>query len=159
MPKYLTETGTIYHTISRHKLNPNVDKRNKPRHLLISVAMMVMLCHTLNSLSSGVARVIFPSSALMLNCLSRSVWRSMENLQNRYICNLFQHLHDPYVPWQTFSNPWRAIVVKSNELGNSVASSFVKQMTEQGTRNLIIIVQGAISYICNMEVANCHQFQ
>lgn len=90
----------------RHKLKPGAQGRNEQtQHLLISVAMIVMLCHTLNSLSSGVASVIFPSSALMLNCLSRSVCRSMENLQNRHICNLLQCLYDLYIPQQTFSNP------------------------------------------------------
>lgn len=58
------------------------------KYLLVSVATIVMLCHIFVSLSSGVAKVIFPSSALMLNCLSRSVCRSMENLQNRHPCNL-----------------------------------------------------------------------
>lgn len=111
MPNYLMETGTIYHVIARHNMNPvTTGEKMEPTHLLISVAMMVILCHTLSSLSSGVASVIFPSSALMLNCLSRSVCRSMENLQNTHICNLLQCWYDPYVPQQTFSNPWRAML-------------------------------------------------
>lgn len=50
-------------------------------YLLTSVAVTVMLCHMSVSRSSGLASVIFPSSTLMLNCLSRSVWRSMKYLQ------------------------------------------------------------------------------
>lgn len=97
---------TTFRMIPRHNwTQAHKEEMNKPRHLLISVAMIVMLCHTLNSLSSGVASVIFPSSALMLNCLSRSVCRSMENLQNRHICNLLQCLYNPHIPQQTFSNP------------------------------------------------------
>lgn len=106
MPKYLKETGPLLvWSLGINCTQAHKEEMNKPRHLLISVAMIVMLCHTLNSLSNGVASVIFPSSALMLNCLSRSVCRSMENLQNRHICNLLQSLYDPYIPQQTFSNP------------------------------------------------------
>lgn len=120
MANYLGRT--ICHMFNGCQINTYTQGRNKPRHLLISVAMMVMLCQTLSSLSSGVASVIFPSSALMLNCLSRSVWRSMENLQNREICNFFQVSCDAYLLQKTLSNPRRLIVVKPNELGNSVAS-------------------------------------
>lgn len=55
-------------------------------HLLTSVAVTVMLCHMSVSRSSGLASVIFPSSTLMLNCLSRSVWRSMKYLQSHGKC-------------------------------------------------------------------------
>lgn len=59
-------------------------------YLLTSVAVTVMLCHMSVSRSRGLASVIFPSSTLMLNCLSRSVCRSMKYLQrdNRLSENL-----------------------------------------------------------------------
>lgn len=54
-------------------------------YLLTSVAVTVMLCHMSVSRSSALASVIFPSSTLMLNCLSRSVCRSMKYLQRQQI--------------------------------------------------------------------------
>lgn len=86
---YFTELCKVCTVKINHKPNRTV---RVLKHLLVSVATMVMLCHVLVSLSRGVARVIFPSSALMLNCLSRSVWRSMENLQNRHPCNLLNEV-------------------------------------------------------------------
>lgn len=54
-------------------------------YLLTSVAVTVMLCHMSVSRSSALASVIFPSSTLILNCLSRSVCRSMKYLQRQQI--------------------------------------------------------------------------
>lgn len=76
------------HMLLKFIINPTGLEVSIYKYSLVSVATIVMLCHVFVSLSSGVARVIFPSSALMLNCLSRSVCRSMENLQNRHCYNL-----------------------------------------------------------------------
>lgn len=67
--------------------------RVKRGHLLTSVAVTVMLCHMSVSRSSGLASVIFPSSTLMLNCLSRSVCRSMKYLQShqKFEAKLFRN--------------------------------------------------------------------
>lgn len=45
------------------------------------MAVTVILCHISVSLSRGLANVIFPSSTLMLNCLSKSVCLSIKYLQ------------------------------------------------------------------------------
>lgn len=51
--------------------------------LLISVATTEMLCHLDISLSRAFSVVIVPFTESMLNSLSRSVWRSMEYLQEQ----------------------------------------------------------------------------
>lgn len=67
------------------------EKKVWEEYLLSSVAVTVMLCHTSVSRSSGLANVIFPSFTLMLNCLSRSVCRSIKYLQRQInIRNLSQ---------------------------------------------------------------------
>lgn len=53
----------------------------KKQQLLISVATTEMLCHLDVSRSSDFSVVIVPFTESMLNSLSRSVWRSMEYLQ------------------------------------------------------------------------------
>lgn len=60
-------------------------RRVRRGYSLTSVAVTVMLCHMSVSRSRGLANVIFPSSTLMLNCLSRSVCRSMKYLQRQRI--------------------------------------------------------------------------
>lgn len=51
--------------------------------LLISVATTEMLCHLDISLSRAFSVVMVPFTESMLNSLSRSVWRSMEYLQEQ----------------------------------------------------------------------------
>ena len=81
-----------------------ITKQSKDFHfkyyLRTSVAVTVMLCHISVSRSNGLANVIFPSSTLILNCLSRSVCRSMKYLQIERKSSRIAHTQ-PFNPTHT----------------------------------------------------------
>lgn len=98
-----------------------MERENRVRrgYLLTSVAVTVMLCHMSVSRSSGLASVIFPSSTLMLNCLSRSVCRSMKYLQRQLIIRNLSHNSVVTHHCSIFCNPLgvvanRALSIKRN---------------------------------------------
>lgn len=114
-----------------------------------------MLCHIFVSLSSGVAKVIFPSSALMLNCLSRSVWRSMENLQNRHPCYLLNEVGVAHTITRQFMEPSEScsFIAKRIEKLNCIRQNDKLRLK----KIIFIIAQGVISCIPSMKVIKCPQ--
>lgn len=153
---YLYTVSTACTDKTNQKANRKSQNHKKShKYLLVSVATIVMLCHIFVSLSSGVAKVIFPSSALMLNCLSRSVWRSMENLQNRHPCNLLNEVGVVHTITRQFMEPSEScsFIAKWIEKLNCIRQNDKLRLK----KIIFIIAQGVISCIPSMKVIKCPQ--
>lgn len=148
----------LLHTPLKLIIKPTELKVSIHKYLLVSVATIVMLCHIFVSLSSGVAKVIFPSSALMLNCLSRSVCRSMENLQNRHPCNLLNEVGVIHTITRQFREPCEScsFTAKWIKKLDSIIIYKTKWQT-QTKKTIIIIAQGVIRCIPSVKVIKCPQ--